>query len=110
MKKVILVFIKLKKNVDRNAFEAFEHKVSQYNITLSSHKSFKVLRTTGILGSTETDIPYDYIEIIDVTSLEAMYATVENDDKIKAFIGEVEQFAESTQFLVTEYLIDAVSL
>ncbi|MDV3793742.1 MULTISPECIES: hypothetical protein [Bacteroidota] len=110
MEKVILVFVKLKKDIDRSAFEAFEEKVAKYNITLSSHKSFKVLRTIGVLGNETLESPYDYIEIIDIVSLESMYQTVEKDGKIKAFIEEFQQFAEKSQFLITEYLVSVASL
>lgn len=105
MGKVILVFINLKKDIDKKAFEAFEHRVSKYNVHLRSHKSFKVLRTEGILGDEKATSPYDYIEIIDIESLESMYNTVEHDTTIKAFMSEFSEFAESSQFLVTEYVL-----
>src|SRR5690606_41053475 len=110
MEKVILVFVKLKKDIDRSAFEAFEEKVAKYNITLSSHRRCKVLRTIGVLGNETLESPYDYIVIIDIVSLESMYQTVEKDDKIKAFIEEFQQFAEESQFLITEYLVSVASL
>jgi len=105
MKKIILVFIKLKKDIDKEKFEAFEHRVSQYNITLQSHKSFTVLRTEGLLGNETKETPYDYIEIINIDSIEAMYKTIEQDEKIKAFMAEFSEFAESSQFLITESVL-----
>lgn len=105
MENVILVFVKLKKNIDKKMFEAFEHRVSEYNINLQSHKSFTVLRTQGILGNDTVEAPYDYIEIITIKSLEALYKTVEGDGKIKAFMAEFSEFAESSQFLITESVL-----
>ncbi|MFZ4860779.1 hypothetical protein ACL9RF_01195 [Sphingobacterium sp. Mn56C] len=106
MENVILVFIKLKENIDRASFEAFEHRVSQYNINLPSHHSFQVLRTVGTLGNENATVPYDYMEIIGIKSLELMYKTVQNDKIIQAFMEEIKQFAAHTEVLVMDKVLE----
>jgi len=109
MKKVILVFVKLKEGVDRAAFEAFEHRVSTYNVTLPSHQHFRVLRAASVLNDEQTPLPYDYIEIVDVESLALMYQTVGHDTTIQAFMAEFKDFAENSTFLVTDTIVDVHS-
>lgn len=106
MKKVIIGFIKLKKDVNREQFEAFEKRVSQYNVTLSSHENFKVLRTLEVMGNDHEAPLYDYIEIIDIHSLQAMYHNINHDDNLKQFIQEFTSFVEYAQFLTTESIVD----
>lgn len=110
MKKVILVFVKLKTTVNKDDFEAFESRVAQYNISLSSHQHFKVLRTVSFWGDNHNKPAYDYVEIIDISSIEAMYTTISSDEKIQAFMEEFNQFAQHSEFVITEVLVEATSL
>lgn len=109
MKKVILVFVKLKADINKDDFEAFEKRVGKHNITLPSHNSFKVLRTVGFFSDEQNKPSYDYLEIIDIESIKSMYETINTDEKIKAFMDEFGHFAQHSEFVITESIVDVTS-
>jgi len=109
MKKVILVFVKLKTDINKDDFEAFEKRVGQYNIKLPSHLSFKVLRTVSFFGDEQNKPTYDYLEIIDIESIESLNKTSSSDEKIKAFMDEFNRFAQYSDFVIMDTIVNVTT-
>ncbi|HIF08868.1 MAG TPA: REDY-like protein HapK [Sneathiellales bacterium] len=69
--------------------------------TLNAVQNFNVYRAESIFGS-EDKPPYRYIEIIDITSPEALGADVGASDKMADISKAFREFADNPTFMVTE--------
>ena len=69
---------------------------------LKSVDNFEVFRTTGLMGSTASP-PYQYVEILDVKSLEMLGQDVATDTMQKV-AAEFQTFADNPLFILTDPL------
>ncbi len=67
---------------------------------LPSVSRFEVQRVTGLFGS-DAAAPYDYVEVIDIDSLEQFGADVSTDIMAKV-AGEFQGFADAPVFMLTQ--------
>lgn len=70
---------------------------------LGSVTSFTVHKATGVFGDDAAKPHYDYIEIIDITGLDAFVADVSTED-FQAAAAPFQGYADAPQFILTEDL------
>ncbi len=70
---------------------------------LGSIRDFSVLRSTGVFGDENAFPPYQYVEIIEVTGIDAFVADVSAEDFQKA-AAPFRGFADAPVFILTEAL------
>lgn len=99
---LIFALFNLKAGVSVEAYEAWARESDLPTVNaLPSIESFRVFRTTGVLGS-DAPPPFSYIEVLDVRDMErfgADVATTAMQEVAAAFQGMVE-----VTFLTTEEL------
>jgi hypothetical protein len=97
---LIFALFNLKPGVSVEAYEAWARTADLPTVNaLPSIASFRVFRTTGVLGS-DTKPPFGYIEVLDVADMEQFgrdVATEAMNEVAAAFQGMVEVI-----FLTTE--------
>jgi hypothetical protein len=99
----IVVLFSLREGVDRAAYEDWARTADIPTVNaLGSVASFTVHRSTGLLGS-DAAAPYDYIEVLDVTDMDGLFADI-STEAMQAISAAFQQFAENPQFIVTEDL------
>lgn len=100
----IIVLFNLKAGAAPSAYEdwARANDIPTVN-KLASVNGFEVLRSTGLLG-TDTPAPYQYIELLDVKSLDALVADA-GSDAMQKIAAEFQTFADSPQFILTENVV-----
>ena len=69
---------------------------------LGSVSGFTIHRATGLFGS-EAKPPYDYVEIIDIHTMDGFVADV-MDPAFQAIAAPFRDFADDPQFILTEDL------
>jgi len=69
---------------------------------LPSVNSFTVHKATGLFGSKDK-APYEYFEIIDITSMDDFIADVSNED-FQAAAAPFQDYADGPAFVLTEDL------
>lgn len=98
----IVVLFNLKPGVDPAAYEAWARTIDIPGVrALGSCTDFQVYRTTGLLGGGSA--PYQYIETIDITGMDAFMADVVSDS-VQKVAAEFQKFADEPQFILTEAL------
>lgn len=70
---------------------------------LGSVTSFTVHKATGVFGDDAATPAYQYIEIIDITGMEAFVADISTAD-FQAAAAPFQGFADAPQFILTEDL------
>lgn len=70
---------------------------------LGSITSFTVHKATGVFGDDAAKPPYDYIEIIDITGMDAFLADITTDE-FQAAAAPFQGFADAPCFVLTEDL------
>ena len=70
---------------------------------LGSVDSFTVHRATGVFSDDTATPHYEYIEVIDITGLDAFVADISTDDFQQA-AAPFQGFADKPQFILTEDL------
>lgn len=99
----VVVLFNLKSGVDVAEYEAWARSTDLPIVNkLGSVDSFRVLRTQGLLGS-EAKAPYQYVELLELTSLEALGQDI-STPTMQRVAGEFGKFADNPQFIVTESL------
>lgn len=99
----IVVLFNLKAGTDVAAFEEWVRTRELPGVrSRVSVTEFQIYRATGLLGS-DARPPYQYVEIIDVESLEGFARDVARDAALK-IAEEFRGFADDPQFIVTEAL------
>ena len=68
---------------------------------LASVENFNVYRAEGVFGSDDAP-PYRYIEIIDITSAEALVKDVGATPAMEGISAKFQAFADNPTFMVTE--------
>ena len=67
---------------------------------LPSVRGFDVYRATGVLG-TDTPSPYAYVEVIDVTALDALFTDI-GTPVMQRVASAFQALADNPVFLITE--------
>ena len=99
---LIVVIFNLKPGAAPDSYEQWAKATDIPTVrTLGSVKDFSVLRVTGLLGSEEPP-PYAYIELLEVTDLEALGGDIASET-MQRVAAEFADFAEAT-FMLTEPL------
>ena len=99
----IICLFNLKPGVDPSAYEAWARggDIPAVNV-LGSVASFTVHKATGLFGS-DAKPPYDYVEVIDITGMEAFVADVSTPE-FQALAAPFQDFADNPTFILTEDL------
>ena len=101
MAKIIVLF-NLKPGISVAAYEAFARDTDLPIVNaLPSVRKFEVLRTQGLLGGGTA--PYQYVEILDLHSLEALGADVATE-MMQKVAATFQSMAQDPQFIITESL------
>lgn len=104
MTKIIVLF-NLKAGVSAEAYEAWALAVDLPAVNgLKSVDEFAVFRTSGLLGGGEA--PYQYVETIDVSDLEALGADVASE-MMQKISAEFQQFADNPLFMISNSIVKA---
>lgn len=99
----IVVLFNLKEGVDRSAYEKWAQEADIPGVNaLSSVDEFTVHRATGLFGS-DAKSPYDYVEIINIKSVDGFVADV-STKAFQAVAAPFQDFANNPQFIMTEDL------
>lgn len=99
----IVCLFNLKPGVDPATYEAWARQgdIPAVN-ALSSVASFTVHKATGLFGS-DARPPFAYIEVIDISGMDAFVADVTAPD-FQALAAPFQDFADSPSFILTEDL------
>ena len=101
MAKIIVLF-NLKAGVSAADYEKFARETDLPIVNkLPSVRSFEVLKSQGLLGGGAA--PYQYIEVIDLKSLEQLGQDV-STEAMQKVAAAFRSMADSPQFIVTEPL------
>jgi hypothetical protein len=99
----IIALFNLKAGASPDAYEAWAKSRDLPDVrSLPSVRSFEVLRATGVLFS-ETKPPFDYIEVLDVSALDAFLGDC-GGDKVAKLAQEMSAFTDGATFITTEAL------
>lgn len=99
----IIVLFKLKPGVDIAEYEEWAKTRDIPNVNaLGSVSAFTVHKATGLFGS-DAPAPYDYVEVIDITGMDAFVADVTTPE-FQALAAPFQDYADNPQFILTEDL------
>lgn len=99
--KTLVVLFNLKAGVTAGDYERWALNTDLPTVRgLPSVRGFEVYRATGLLGA-DAPSPYAYVELIDLTTLEALFADI-GTPVMQKVAGEFQQLADNPLFLVTE--------
>jgi hypothetical protein len=98
----IVVLFNLKAGVNAEEYEAFARSTDLPHVNgLPSVSSFRVLRSTGLLGGAPA--PYQYVELIEIDSLEEFRGEVKSE-VMQGVAREFRTYADAPLFIVTRSL------
>jgi hypothetical protein len=98
---MIVVLFNLKDGVKREDYENWARSTDLPLVNkLPSVSSFDVLKTTGLLG-TDAKAPFEYVELLNVSSMVQLGADVSTDTMQKV-AAEFQAFADNPAFMLTE--------
>lgn len=101
MAKIVVLF-NLKPGVSAADYETFARETDLPIVNkLPSVRSFEVLKSQGLLGGGAA--PFQYIEIIDLESLEQLGQDV-STETMRKVAATFQSMADNPQFIVTESL------
>lgn len=99
----VVVLFNLKPGVKAGDYEAWARSTDLPMVNkLPSVRQFRVLRAQGLLGG-QGESPYEYVELLELTSLDALGQDVATPAMQKV-VSEFAAFADQPQFIVTESL------
>ena len=97
----IVVLFNLKEGVSPKEYEDWARQRDIPTVTgLQSVEFFSVHRATGLLGEDAARPPYDYIEIIDIATMDGFLADI-STDAFQAAAAPFQQYADNPQFILT---------
>lgn len=100
MSTTLIVLFNLKPDADSNAYEDWAKKTDLATVrSLGSVDDFKVYRSTGLLMSEDIP-PYQYVELITVSDMDAFGSDI-STDTMKKVAGEFQAFADNPLFMLT---------
>jgi len=98
----IVVLFNLKPGVDAARYEDWARHTDLPAVrALASVQQFRVLRVPGLMSG--ADAPYRYVEIIEVSSVDALRADVKSE-LMQRVAREFREFADAPLFMLTEPL------
>lgn len=98
----IVVLFNLQADADVSAYEKWARETDLPIVNkLGSVEKFEVFRTTGTLAGDAS--PYQYIEVLDVSSVDALLADA-GSDLMQKVAAEFQAFADNPTFILTENL------
>jgi hypothetical protein len=98
----IIVLFNLKPGVDPGEYEAWARSTDLLIVRgLPAVLGFDVHRATGMLSGSP-DVPYRYVEILQVASVEALRTNIAATPAMAEVARQFREFADSPQFIVTE--------
>jgi hypothetical protein len=98
----VVVLFNLKAGVSAAEYEAWARGTDLPNVhALPSVRSFRVLRSAGLLGGAVA--PYQYVELIELESLEDFRAQVKSEI-MQGVAREFRAYADAPLFIVTQSL------
>jgi REDY-like protein HapK len=96
----IIVLFNLKPDANISDYEAWAKAKDIPTVkSLGSVSDFRVLKTSGLLGSGAA-APYQYCELIEVENMEAFFADLGKED-VQAGAKAFNEFADNPQFIVS---------
>jgi hypothetical protein len=96
----IIVLFKLKPEASVSDYEAWAKAKDIPTVkSLGSVSDFRVLKTSGLLGSNAA-APYQYCELIEVENMEAFFADLGRED-VQTGAKAFAEFADNPQFIVS---------
>jgi hypothetical protein len=100
----IICLFNLKPGVDVAEYEAWAKTRDVPGVNaLGSVKSFTVHRAIGVFGDEAATPHFQYIEVIDITGMDAFIADISTAD-FQAAAAPFQGFADAPQFILTEDL------
>jgi hypothetical protein len=98
----IIVLFNLKPSVSPERYEAWARSTDLPIVRgLPAVQGFDVHRATGMLSGSP-DVPYRYVEILRVASVEALRTNIAATPAMAEVARQFREFADSPQFIVTE--------
>ncbi len=99
----IIVLFKLKPGVSVADYEQWATTRDIPNVNaLGSIDTFTIHKATGLFGS-DGQPPCDYVEIIDITGIDAFVADISTPE-FQAMAAPFQAYADNPQFILTEDL------
>jgi hypothetical protein len=98
----IVVLFNLKPGVSPDRYEAWARSTDLPIVRgLPAVHTFEVQRATGMLSGSP-DVPYRYVEILRVASVEALRTNIAATPAMAEVARQFREFADAPQFIVTE--------
>ena len=98
----IIVLFNLKPGVSAERYEAWARSTDLPIVRgLPAVQAFDVQRATGLLSGS-TEVPYQYVEILRVASVEALRTNIAATPAMAEVARQFREFADAPQFVVTE--------
>jgi hypothetical protein len=99
---IVVVIFNLKAGVEPERYEAWARQTDLPTVNaLASVREFRVLRASGLMNGAAS--PYEYVELIELHSLEGLRAEVKSQ-LMQEVARQFREFAEAPLFIVTEPL------
>jgi hypothetical protein len=96
----LIVLFKLQDESARARYERWARETDLPTVRqLPSVAEFEIFRVNGLFGS-DTEAPYDYVEMIDIDSLD-QFGTDVGTETMSKVAGEFREFADSPVFMLT---------
>ncbi|MBN8588401.1 MAG: REDY-like protein HapK [Rhodothermia bacterium] len=100
-KTTLIVLFNLKEGVSEAEYEQFAQEIDVPTVVrLNAVESFKVFRTSGVLGS-EAPAPYRYVEVIEVADLDGLFGEL-GTETMQRVAGQFQAFAENPVFIMAD--------
>ncbi len=100
----IVVLFNLKPDASPDAYEQWARTTDIPTVRgLNGVSGFDAFRTTGLLGKDGQAAPYQYVEMIEITDMDAFGAECATDT-MRQVAGEFQAFADSPCFMLSERL------
>ncbi|MBU2980030.1 REDY-like protein HapK [Alteromonas sp. C1M14] len=101
MTKIVVLF-NLKDDANVKEYENWARTTDLPTVNaLASVNQFSVLKSSGLLGG--GDAPYQYIEILDIASIESLMEDA-SSDTMQQVASEFNRFADNPLFITTDAL------
>ena len=98
----MIVLFNLKPEADPTAYERWARAEDMVRVrALSSVADFQIYQTTGLFGGGQA--PYQYIEVIDINSLDEFGAEV-STQTMAEIAAKFQTFADDPKFILTQSL------
>ena len=100
----LVVLFNLRAGVSVEAYENWARATDLPTVNnLQSVDQFRVLRTKGLLGQ-NLPAPYQYVELIEVNSLEGLFSDI-SSPLMQSISAQFQQFADNPIFISAESIV-----